>query len=95
MAKYHLKDYSKEPLASNEISPSEIDRYFSEIVQASPEERRKMPGIGAERSDIILGGLLILMHLKKQINASYLKISDAGLREGILFDFLSKFDNIE
>ena len=95
LAKYHLKDYSKEHLGSNEISPSEIDRYFSEILQATPEERRKMPGIGTERSDIILGGLLILMHLKKQINASYLKISDAGLREGILFDFLSKFDNIE
>lgn len=95
LAKYHLNDFSKEPISCHEISPSDIDRCFNEISKASPEERKTMPGIGNERSDIILGGLLILMHLKKQINASCLSVADVGVREGILFDFLAKLDNLE
>ncbi len=95
LAKYHLNDFSKEPVSCHEIPSSEIDRCFSEISAAPLEERQKMAGIGTERGDIILGGLLILMNLKKQINSPLLSVADVGVREGILFDFLARLDNIE
>ncbi len=90
LAKYHMKDLSKSPISYHEISASEIDCLFNSIASASQSERKAMPGIGIERADIILGGLLPLMELKKLLAATKLVVADVGVREGILFDYIKK-----
>ncbi len=92
LAKYHMKDLSKSPISYHEIPANEIDRIFSLIVNASIPERETMPGIGTERADIILGGLLSLMELKKALASPKLVVADVGVREGILFDYINKMD---
>ena len=90
LAKYHINDEDIECVSRYSISAEEIDRIFELIVNSSPQERRNMPGIGEERADIIVGGLLPLMHLKKELNSPELIVSDVGVREGILFEYLKK-----
>ena len=90
LAKYHMGDFSKSAIAHHEIPANEIDRLFEVIASASFEERKSMPGIGEERADIISGGLVPLMELKKAITAPSLVVADVGVREGILFDYMNK-----
>lgn len=88
LAKYDMSDKSQSPVRNYRISSEEIDKAFDTIRKTSPEKRSTFDGIGAERSDIILAGLLPLMELKTLINSPELIVSDVGVREGLLLDFL-------
>lgn len=92
LAKYHMNDSSKLPISCHEIQAAEIDYLFNSIASASSMERKSMPGIGNERADIILGGLLPLMELKKVLCSPRLIIADVGVREGILYDYINKMN---
>ena len=52
------------------------------------EQRRRVPGINPERSDIIIGGAAILQTVMETVGAASIRISDRGLREGIIVDRL-------
>ncbi len=92
LAKYHMQDTTKTPISHHEISAPEIDRLFKTITDATVPERTAMAGIGSERADIILGGLLPLMELKKVLCSPRLIIADVGVREGILYDYINKMN---
>ena len=87
-AKYHMGDTGKAAVNCHNISSDEIDRLFMNIANAAPEERQLMVGIGKERCDIILGGLIPFMILTERINSPELIVADVGVREGILFEYL-------
>ena len=56
------------------------------------EQRRRVPGINPERADIIIGGGCILQTVMETVGAASLRISDRGLREGIIIDRLRRDD---
>ncbi len=88
LAKFHMSDESATAIVRHEISAEDADMLVEKIAMATCEERCGMTGIGQERGDIIFGGLLPFMELKKLINAPSLIVADVGVREGILFEFL-------
>jgi exopolyphosphatase / guanosine-5'-triphosphate,3'-diphosphate pyrophosphatase len=54
------------------------------------EERRKFPGINAQRADIVIAGAAILETLMEELELLEIKVSKFGLREGLLIDYISK-----
>lgn len=58
------------------------------------EQRRRVPGINPERADIIIGGGCILQTVMETVNAPSLRITDRGLREGIVIDRLRREQEI-
>ncbi|WP_440946347.1 Ppx/GppA phosphatase family protein [Methanosarcina sp. T3] len=54
------------------------------------EERRKFPGINAQRADIILAGAAIIETLMEELELPKIAVSKRGLREGLLVDYISK-----
>jgi len=62
------------------------------LCRLSLPERRNVPGLDADRADIILGGAAILMSLLTEVKAQSLLVSDRGLRDGILQDILMRED---
>jgi exopolyphosphatase/guanosine-5'-triphosphate,3'-diphosphate pyrophosphatase len=52
--------------------------------------RRKVPGLNPARADIILGGAVILETLMEELELSEIQISERGLRDGLLVDYLLK-----
>lgn len=58
------------------------------------EERRQVPGMDPQRSDIILGGAAILLTLMEMLEIDQLSTVDRGLRDGILLDHLLREDTI-
>ncbi len=53
-------------------------------------ERREVPGINPERADIILGGAAIVDALMQELELKEIRISDRGLRDGLLMDYLAR-----
>jgi exopolyphosphatase/guanosine-5'-triphosphate,3'-diphosphate pyrophosphatase len=56
------------------------------------DERRDVPGITPGRADIIVGGAAILDTLMEGLEISTLHVSDRGLRDGLLVDYLARHD---
>jgi exopolyphosphatase/guanosine-5'-triphosphate,3'-diphosphate pyrophosphatase len=52
------------------------------------EKRRDVPGMDANRADIILGGAAVLLTLLELFEVERITLSERGLREGILLDHL-------
>ena len=58
----------------------------------SLEERRQIPAINPGRADIIVGGGVILEVLMAGIGLPAIRISDRGVIDGLLVDYLSGFE---
>lgn len=54
------------------------------------EERRRLPGINPVRADIIVAGAAILETLMDMLALPEIRISDRGLREGLVEDYLRR-----
>ncbi|MDR0980416.1 MAG: Ppx/GppA family phosphatase [Methanocalculaceae archaeon] len=69
---------------------SDLENLYSYLCSLTLEERRKVPGINPDRADIILAGAAILLAVMKTLKIPAIEISDRGLREGILMDYLAE-----
>lgn len=73
------------------VSREHITKAINEVVSAKTlKERGKIPGIDPTRTDIIVGGALILEKAIKELNIEKITISAFALREGIVFDTVQK-----
>lgn len=54
------------------------------------EQRRSVPGINPERADIIVAGAAILDLLMDELDLDHVQISDRGVKDGLLVDYLAR-----
>ncbi|MDK2890707.1 MAG: exopolyphosphatase / guanosine-5-triphosphate,3-diphosphate pyrophosphatase [Methanoculleus sp.] len=54
------------------------------------DQRKKVPGINPERTDIIIAGAAILEGIMDEFGLPEIRISDRGLRDGLIVDYLSR-----
>jgi exopolyphosphatase/guanosine-5'-triphosphate,3'-diphosphate pyrophosphatase len=74
---------------SGRLSLADLKKLFPYLCSLTLEERKKVPGMNPERADIILAGACILEVIMETLDIRKLEISDRGLREGILMDYLA------
>lgn len=67
---------------------SDLRDTVQRLCRMSLEERRSVPGMDANRADIILGGASVLLTLLQAFGADRMTVSERGLRDGILLDHL-------
>jgi exopolyphosphatase/guanosine-5'-triphosphate,3'-diphosphate pyrophosphatase len=65
-----------------------LARLARRFQRMSLEERERLPGIDARRAEIILPGALVLLHVLDALDASSITLSDFGVREGLVIDYL-------
>jgi len=66
-------------------------RQVVDMLSALPlDERRRVPGINPNRADIIVPGAAIIETLMHDLGIQELRVSDRGLRDGLLADYLSR-----
>ena len=53
-----------------------------------PDGRKKEPGIGKDRADLIMSGSAIMQTLLRIWPSRSMKVADRGLREGILYSLM-------
>ena len=69
------------------ISPERMGEIMDVIINATPEEREKIPAIGKDRADIILAGAVFVKSLIKAICPQGFVVADVGVREGVAIDY--------
>lgn len=92
IAKIH-REYNNYPLKlihNYAISKSDFMEIYEDLCKTNLNTRKTLPGLSPDRADIIIGGFTIFKVLISKLHADSLIISNYGIREGILFQHLSK-----
>lgn len=84
------KAYPFPKLHNYEMSTDTIARMYTNLKAMKLADKLKLPGLSAERADIIVPGALIINCLLDYTKATKLIVSGCGLREGLFFDYYGK-----
>ncbi len=74
----------------DEITRTQLRDVVGLLCAAPLEQRRQLPGINPARADIIIAGSAIVLTLMEDLGIERLRISDRGLREGLIVDYLAR-----
>lgn len=71
-------------LQGYELKVGEIKRIVRSLREMTLEERARVPGLSADRADIIVAGGAIAQAVMKQLGVRRARIHDGGIRDGLL-----------
>ncbi len=74
--------------AGAEVIFSQLERFNEQLAKLSVSERRGIPGISAQRAEIIIAGGQILEGAMGALGINLLRTCDWALREGVIIDRL-------
>ncbi|MDL1970687.1 MAG: Ppx/GppA family phosphatase [Candidatus Desulfofervidaceae bacterium] len=72
------------------LSQKRVEEIFSSLARFPASARTSIPGLEPGREEIILGGTIILLGLLETFKQDKLIVSEGGLLEGILVNYLEK-----
>jgi exopolyphosphatase/guanosine-5'-triphosphate,3'-diphosphate pyrophosphatase len=75
-----------------EIKLDDLDRFNERLAGMSMDERRSVPGISAQRSEIIVAGGQILEGAMRALNIKVMRTCDYALREGTIINRLREME---
>jgi len=70
------------------IEGDEVRQLLERLSGMSLEERRKVPGIRAERADIIVAGIAVVQELLEVVGIGGVTVSGFGVRDGLLLEMM-------
>ena len=89
LADVAARRFAKRRLQRDDVLSAAHLREVVNMLGAMPlKERRRVPGLNPERADIVMGGAAILEAFMQALEIPAVRISDRGLREGLLMDYL-------
>jgi exopolyphosphatase/guanosine-5'-triphosphate,3'-diphosphate pyrophosphatase len=68
------------------VPRGELEHILDTLHAMSPPERAAVPGLNAERADIIVAGLAVAAEVLARLEARDLVVSSYGIREGLLLE---------
>jgi exopolyphosphatase/guanosine-5'-triphosphate,3'-diphosphate pyrophosphatase len=72
------------------LSREQLRKVVKMICALPLDRRRKIKGMNPERADIIIGGAAILETVMDELDLDEVQISDRGLKDGLLVDYLGR-----
>ncbi len=84
-----LRRYDRNKVDGLKMRASDVNAVVDKFLALGPEGRRKEPGIGRDRADLIMSGSAILQTLLRIWPTNYVRVADRGLREGMLFSMMN------
>jgi len=84
--KHGLAKYDPDIVQGSIIEHGEIERQIALYSSRSLAERRTIVGLQPKRADVILAGACILKTVMEKLRKDSLRVSDRGLRHGLLMD---------
>ncbi|MCC6278742.1 MAG: Ppx/GppA family phosphatase [Oligoflexia bacterium] len=76
--------------AEDLIKGPQLAQVVGQISKMSRKQIAGLPGVDSKRSEILLAGSRVLLHVFNHFGVKNLKVSQRGLREGLLLDLLSQ-----
>lgn len=95
IAKIHRREVTDEvdelpDIHGMHLPPHYIFNLVGKLIAMNKDERMKIPGLAKNRADVIVGGLIPISLVLRNLQISEVIFSNCGLREGILFEYLRK-----
>ena len=84
----NLTSYDPARVHGYELTRDELRRQIDRLAAADQHERERMPGLDPRRADVILAGALILDCVAELAGAPHVRVSDRGIRWGLLYELL-------
>lgn len=81
-----LATYDAAVVHGTRLTLADVERLVERFRSATLLERRSIPGLPADRADVILGGAAIVLAVLRKLGADALTVSDRGVRHGLLVD---------
>lgn len=75
------------------VSRTEIEAVSSLLRSLPLKDRKRVPGINPDRADIIVCGIAILETLLKELAVEQIAVSNRGLQDGLIVDYLSQMEH--
>jgi exopolyphosphatase/guanosine-5'-triphosphate,3'-diphosphate pyrophosphatase len=72
------------------LPPHYIFNLVGKLIAMNKDERMKIPGLAKNRADVIIGGLIPISLVLRNLQISEVIFSNCGLRDGVLFEYLRK-----
>lgn len=89
LADIAVRRFAKRRLQRDDVLTAAQLREVVKMLGAMPlKDRRRVPGLNPERADIVITGAAILEGFMQALDLPAIRISDRGLREGLLIDYL-------
>jgi len=85
-----LVTYDRQKVRGHCLSLARVRELLDRLARLPLLERREVPGLESGRADIILAGAAILAVSMERLGYHELRVSDDGLREGILLDLIRR-----
>jgi exopolyphosphatase/guanosine-5'-triphosphate,3'-diphosphate pyrophosphatase len=83
-----LVTYDRQRVQGHRLSLARVRELLDRLTPLPLQERRGVPGLESGRADIILAGAAILAVSMERLGYHELRVSNDGLREGILLDLI-------
>jgi exopolyphosphatase/guanosine-5'-triphosphate,3'-diphosphate pyrophosphatase len=81
-----LTEYDSSRINGSVLDRDTLNRLLFELASIPLATRQALPGLEPERADIITAGLVAVLSILDFFEADTLRVSDAGLLEGLLLD---------
>lgn len=79
-----LREYDARRVNGYRLYRRRLTELYQWLARMTVESRRRVPGLEPGRADVIVAGAAILLQAMEALGFSELKVSDTGLREGVL-----------
>ncbi len=84
-----LRRYDRLKVDGLNLGAADIDAVIKKFLDLGPEGRKREPGIGRDRAELIMSGSAIMQTLLRIWPITSMRVADRGLREGILYSLMS------
>ena len=81
-----LAEYDPSRINGSVLDRDALDRLLFELTSIPLKTRQDLPGLEPGRADIITAGLVVVLSILDFFDTDTLRVSDAGLLEGLLLD---------
>ena len=94
LAEIASRQFNGRPLQRDDVlTHTQLKAVVRRLCGLTLAQRRRVPGINPERADIIVAGAAVLDTLMAELGLSEILVSDRGLRNGMLANYLSRSES--
>ncbi len=72
------------------LTPADVIHLLGRLREAPLDVRRQIPGLSADRADIILAGASVIARLVKRLGTQQILVNERGIRDGLLLHMISE-----
>ncbi len=85
-AAIELRDYPIERVHGYPLWDHDLEALGELLGEMSAAKRRAIPGIGSDRADVVIAGIVVLQELLRATDAGRILVAGTGIREGLALE---------